>query len=79
MPEPIPIGVVACLSITALCLTFSIPSKEKLDKMTQDLKAAQKKLRDTQRSDMEKVSSGVAIQGAKLGKDGKPIINQEDI
>lgn len=47
--------------------------------MTLDLKVAQKKLRDTQRSDMEKVSSGVAIQGAKLSKDEKPIISQEDL
>ena len=55
MPEPIPIGVVAVLSITALCLTFAIPSKTELDKMTQDLKAAQKKLRDAQKTDVEKV------------------------
>jgi hypothetical protein len=47
--------------------------------MTQDLKAAQKKLRESQRTDMEKISSGVAIQGAKLGKEGKPIFNKEDI
>jgi hypothetical protein len=31
MPEPIPIGVVGVLSIAALCLTFSIPSKNSLD------------------------------------------------
>lgn len=83
MPEPIPIGVVACVSCIALTLSFAIPSKESLDQMTIDLKAAQKRLRDQQISDMEKVSSGVAVQGVTIGKDGKPInkqeIQQEDI
>ena len=46
MPEPIPIGVVAVLSCCALTISLAIPSKEKLDQMTTDLKLAQKRLRD---------------------------------
>jgi hypothetical protein len=80
MPEPIPIGVIVCLSSLALTMSFAIPTKDFLDKMTSDLKSAQKKLRDQHIADMEKVSSGVALQGATpLGKDGKPQINKEEI
>ena len=45
MPEPYPIGVIVCLSLIALTLTFGFPTLEALEKMTTDLRASQKELR----------------------------------
>lgn len=48
--------------------------------MTTDLRASQKELRKQHLLDQEnKYSSGVAIQGAEIGKDGKPMVVKEDI
>lgn len=80
MPEPYPIGVIVCLSLIACTITLGFPTKEELEKMTADLKAAQKKLREQHKLDVEnKKSSGVATQGAIIGKDGKLMVPKEEI
>lgn len=82
MPEPYPIAVIVCLSLLALSITLGFPTKDTLEKMTADLKAAQKKLRQQHRIDLEaKGSSGVAAQGAyTVGKDGKLMVpNKNDL
>jgi hypothetical protein len=45
MPEPYPIGVIVCISFIAVAITFGFPTKDALEQMTVDLRAAQKELR----------------------------------
>ena len=40
MPEPYPIGVIVCLSLIACAISLGFPTKDELNKMTTDLKAA---------------------------------------
>ena len=40
MPEPYPIGVIVCLSLIACAISLGFPTKEELEEMTTDLKAA---------------------------------------
>lgn len=45
MSEPIPIGVIACLSCVALLLAFNFPKKSYLDHMTAELKESQQRFK----------------------------------